>query len=215
MSRLRLPRLAKICDYHETQDSDEFSINGKKKRVVSEDSFCGLIAFNNLMHEKLLNKELCDGVAMKWVNASDEKDEALRKVGDNENRGAYHIGVLKVALEKKGYTLINIRRRLHTIQPLAIEDVWKSVPVYFLVQQLPDNDGKIFSHAVSICDKHYIHDCDEPIPRKLKNVQDLNGWMVDKQFNLGFAYKLEKRAKKAKLSNRQSKKRLRGKKKKL
>jgi hypothetical protein len=184
---------SKYCEYHENQ------VN------YSEDSaFCGMISFNNALHKRCLEPEFCVKVAMKWVNARSENDPALRKVGDDKGRGAFSIGVLKVALEKKGFMIRSLGKFLG-LETLTAHLVYDNSPCVVIVKSALSKDAteEFFTHAISICSKGFLHDPDFEVPYRLLGAECFQSWleMDDLQIVQAYIIKDARRRKKKSFSS--------------
>lgn len=183
----------KYCEYHENQAN------------FSEDSaFCGMISFNNALHKRCLEPEFCLKIAMKWVHARSENDPALRKVGDDKGRGAFSIGVLKVALEKKGLMIRSLGKFLG-LETLTAHHVYDNLPCVVIVKHSLSKDSveDCFTHAISICSKGFLHDPDFEVPYRLLGPEYFQSWleMDDLQIVQAYIIKDARRRKKNSFSS--------------
>jgi len=150
-------------------------------------ALCGLLSFNNLYHLPVLAYEDCQKVARKWVGAESDLDKRLTTVADNQGRGAFSIQILKVALEKKGYTVFNITKQTKPatrLETLAC----KFQPCVLLC----GNNQSSTAHAVTICSYGHLHDPDYDYPHKLSvnnRLMDLQAWLAANDLTILNIYK--------------------------
>lgn len=168
---------SKYCEYHENQAN------------YSEDSaFCGMISFNNALHRRCLEPDFCLKIAMNWVHAKSETDPALRKVGDDKGRGAFSIGVLKVALEKKGLMILSLGKFLD-LKALTAHLVYDHLPCVVIVKSSSSKDTEdCFTHAISLCSKGFLHDPDFEVPYRLLGPEYFQSWLEMDNLQIVQAY---------------------------
>jgi hypothetical protein len=166
-----------MCDYHENQSF-----------LNKDTAFCGMMSFNNAMHTRVLNCSHCLQISMKWVGAKHARDPVLNKVADARGRGAFSISVLKVALEKQGFMIRNLRRVFGTDE-LEVKLIFQHVPCVVLVSPIKelDDDSTQSSHAVSICVSKSLHDPDLEIPFKIDE-GSFQKWLDEKQCQVANVY---------------------------
>jgi hypothetical protein len=168
-----------MCDYHENQS------------FLNEDTaFCGMMSFNNAMHTRVLHSSHCLQISMKWVGAKHARDPALNEVADARGRGAFSISVLKVALEKQGFMIRNLKRVFGTDERIGVNLIFQHVPCVVLVspiKELEDNSPQQSSHAVSICGSKSLHDPDLEIPFKIDE-GSFQKWLDEKQCQVANVY---------------------------
>ena len=166
-----------MCDYHENQS------------FLNEDTaFCGMMSFNNAMHTRVLHSSHCLQISMKWVGAKHARDPALNEVADARGRGAFSISVLKVALEKQGFMIRNLKRVFGTDDRLKLmKAIFINVPCVVLVEQLEEDNSQKASHAVSICGSKSLHDPDLEIPIKIDE-GSFQKWLDEKQCQVANVY---------------------------
>ena len=168
----------KYCEYHENQAN-----------YPEDSAFCGMLSFNNALHKRCLEPEFCLKIAMKWVHARSENDPALRKVGDDKGRGAFSIGVLKVALEKKGFMIRSLGKFLG-METLTAHLVYDNLPCVVIVKSsLLNNAAEDCStHAISLCSKGFLHDPDFEIPYRLLGPEYFQSWLEMDDLQIVQAY---------------------------
>lgn len=176
---LRLQSRTTVCPahYHQADSDDSMAL-------------CGLLSFNNLYHLPILGYEDCQAVARKWVGAENDLDKRLTIVADNQGRGAFSIQILKIALEKQGYTVFNITKQTKVVGQL--EDLaCKSQPCVLLC----GNSGNTIAHAVTICSYGHLHDPDCDNSHKLSakdQLNDLQVWLAANELSILNIYKAVK-----------------------
>lgn len=168
MSRIALRRSNRIqndlgnCELHDCQPD-----LGKHVSAIKEKALCGMLAFNNALHSRVLSYHDCLAVAMKWTKAKNTRDPILTTMADNEGRGAFHVSVLHAAIFKKGYEVINcLRKGLICEQGMqSMEKVYALRPCILFMET---------HHAVSLCDRGNFHDPDMETVTKLKGPRELS-----------------------------------------
>jgi hypothetical protein len=168
----RIEANRKYCSFHQNQSNLE-----------EEMALCGLLAFNDSLHSEVLTYMECMETAMKWVNTSDETDKKLRLVADNEGRGAFSVDILKVVLEKNGYSLFNVfrrqQRRNHSYV-IPLRHLWETKPCVIFTSE---------EHAVAVCAKGNVHDPDEAFVVGCSSWKDLRDWLSSKAYRVEVVYK--------------------------
>lgn len=179
----RSPRIQQgnsVClrHYHQAYEHEEMAL-------------CGLLSFNNLFHKVVLRYEECQQVARTWVSATCDVDERLTAVADNMGRGAFSISILKVALEKRGFVLINISKK-NTSRELPSSIAWNHRPCVMLCS---DRFNSI-SHAVCICEFGNLHDPDSDTFFSLPNKEpkgSLHEWLKTQELEIQNIYQAAER----------------------
>lgn len=146
------------CGLHDCQPDLDKDVD-----ALNEKAFCGMLAFNNALHSRILVYEDCLDMAMKWTKAKNNRDPVLNEVADNKGRGAFHIKILHAVLFQRGFQVINcVRQALISKENLDdYESVYKLKPCVLFMERC---------HAVTLCDRGNLHDPD------LESVTKMHHW---------------------------------------
>jgi len=148
---IRIRDRKSVCTthYHQADEDDEMAL-------------CGLLSINNMHHMEVLTYDDCQRVARTWVGATSNKDKRLRAIADDRGRGAFSIEIFKVALEKKGFGLLNLGKKLKN-SVLTASAAWTNRPCLVLCS----NSSNATSHAICLCMRGNLHDPDWETPFNL------------------------------------------------
>lgn len=157
----RIQNNPSTCSFHQRQPDLEKVVEENNQKAL-----CGMIAFNNALHQPVLAYEDCFAMAMRWTKAKHKRDPVLTEVADNAGRGAFHIQILHAVLFQKGFEVINCLR-----QSLIAASSLKDMQALFDLK--PCILFTAVNHAVTLCEKGNFHDPDCEIYRRLRSPEDL------------------------------------------